>query len=103
MQCFFEKYQIKDEVIAAGVSGGADSLALALRLKECGKKVVALTVDHGLRKESAREAEYVAKLMKAQGIEHHILLWKGAKPTRGIEESAREARYQLLFDLLASC
>ena len=98
MQDFFEKYQIKDEVVAVGISGGADSLALALRLKECGKKVVALTVDHGLRKESAEEAEYVAKVMKEQGIEHHILQWKGVKPTHGVEESAREARYRLLFD-----
>ena len=64
MQDFFEKYQINDEMVAVGVSGGADSLALALRLKECGKKVVALTVDHGLRRESAEEAEYVAKVMK---------------------------------------
>ena len=98
MKQFFEKYQIKDKVIAAGVSGGADSLALALKLKECGKKVVALTVDHGLRKESAKEAAYVAKVMKKQGIEHHILQWKGIKPTHGVEESAREARYQLMFD-----
>ena len=98
MKQFFEKYQIKDKVIAVGVSGGADSLALALRLKECGKKVVALTVDHGLRKESAKEAAYVAEVMKEQGIEHHILQWEGVKPTHGVEESAREARYHLLFD-----
>ena len=53
MQDFFTKYQISnDEVIAVGVSGGADSLALALRLNEQGHKVIALTVDHGLRPEA---------------------------------------------------
>lgn len=96
MREFFSKYQIEDEVIAAGVSGGADSLALVLRLKDCGKKVVALTVDHGLRPESGAEAAYVAKLMQENGIEHHILVWEGDKPTSDIEAEARSARYNLL-------
>ena len=98
MQEFFEKYGIANETIAVGVSGGADSLALALQMQECGIKVVALTVDHGLRQESYSEAQYVADLMKSHQIEHHILSWKGAKPQTGIEEAAREARYNLLFD-----
>ncbi len=93
---FFKRYQIEDEVIAAGVSGGADSLALVLRLKDCGKKVVALTVDHQLRPESRTEAEYVAALMEKHGIEHHILTWEGEKPEHGVETAAREARYDLL-------
>lgn len=96
---FFNKHNIKENVIAVGVSGGADSLALALMLKDIGKDVVALTVDHCLRKESQKEAEYVASLMKKYGIEHHILRWSdGAKVTKSIEESARFARYNLMFD-----
>lgn len=86
--------------LAVAVSGGADSLALALMIndecKNLGIKLTALTVDHGLRKESADEAAYVAQLMKEHGIEHHILVWEGAKPVTGIEEAAREARYALL-------
>lgn len=82
------------------MSGGADSLALVLLLDELlrpqGKQVVALTVDHGLRSESKAEADYVAELMAKQGIEHHILVWEGSKPERGIEEAARVARYGLL-------
>lgn len=100
MDDFFKKYNINDEVIAAGVSGGADSLALIFRLEEWAKannrKVVALTVDHGLRVESGQEALYVADLMKQYGIEHHILVWEGSKPTKGIEAEARAVRYQLL-------
>ena len=86
--------------VAVGVSGGADSLALVLLLAELlGKKrIVALTVDHGLRKESFREANYVARLMNEYGIEHHILAWKGEKPTQGIEEAARIARYNLIYE-----
>ncbi len=102
MQRFFEKYQIDDKVVAAGVSGGADSLALVLRLHEwaggCGRRVVALTVDHGLRPESSREAQYVAEVMRGYGIEHHLLCWEGAKPVHGIEAAAREARYRLLAE-----
>ena len=96
---FFKKHKLSDDVVAVGVSGGADSLALALMLKDMGKKVVALTVDHCLRKESAKEAEYVANLMKKCDIEHHILRWEdGAKVKKSIEENARTARYGLMTD-----
>ena len=102
MEELFAKYQIKDEVVAVGVSGGADSLALVLQAAEelavFGRKVVALTVDHGLRPTSRREAEYVAGLMQKYGIEHHILTWTGKKPTTGIEEAARQARYALIAE-----
>ena len=97
---FLKKYNINDEVLAVGVSGGADSLALVLCLNEClkpvKKKVVALTVDHGLRPESGDEAMYVHQLMKKLKIEHHTLRWEGKKPKTGIEEAARKARYRLL-------
>ena len=100
MEELFAKYQIKDEVVAVGVSGGADSLALVLQAAEelavFGRKIVALTVDHGLRPTSRLEAEYVAGLMQKYGIEHHILTWTGKKPTTGIEEAARQARYALI-------
>lgn len=98
MKDFFLKYKFDNEIIAAGVSGGADSLALALQLKDCGKRVVALTVNHGLRSEAAEEAAYVAEVMAANGIEHHTLIWSGDKPSAGVEEAARQARYRLMFD-----
>lgn len=73
------------------MSGGADSLAMALMFKQefPDLRLVALTVDHGLRPTSRQEAEYVASVMKAHKIEHHILVWQGAKPLTGIEEKAR--------------
>ena len=95
---FFVKNNIADKKIAVGVSGGADSLALVLMLKEMLPEcnIVALTVDHGLRPSSNAEAMYVKKVMDDFGIEHHILYWEGEKPSVGIEESARIARYNLL-------
>lgn len=97
---FLADNHIEDKKIAVGVSGGSDSLALVMAAHEeltpLGWKLAALTVDHRLRPESAQEAEYVARTLKAAGIEHHILVWDEPKPQTGIEEAARKARYGLM-------
>ncbi len=86
--------------IAVGVSGGADSLALTLLADQWargrGGAVEALTVDHGLRPEAAREARMVATWLAARGIRHRVLVWEGSRPTRGLQAAARAARYRLL-------
>ena len=86
------------------VSGGPDSTALmvlaarwAKRLKPA-PKLVAVTVDHGLRPEAAREAAAVKRLAKKLGIAHRTLAWRGRKPKSGLQEAARIARYRLLAD-----
>ncbi len=61
-------------------------------------KLVAVTIDHGLRKESAKEARAVARLAKSLNVEHVTLRWKGRKPKTGIQEAARNARYRLLSE-----
>jgi tRNA(Ile)-lysidine synthase len=89
-------------VLAVAVSGGRDSLALALLAHEWARaregSVVALIVDHGLRAEAAREAEATRELLTHRGIEAVILRWSGAKPAHGVQEAARVARYDLLFE-----
>jgi tRNA(Ile)-lysidine synthase len=86
--------------LAVAVSGGADSLCLVLLadrwVRALGGTVTALTVDHGLRPESAAEAAQVAKWMAAEGIGHRVLEWVGPKPGSAVQSSAREARYGLL-------
>ncbi|WP_419800046.1 tRNA lysidine(34) synthetase TilS [Terasakiella sp.] len=88
------------ERFAVAVSGGADSLALcvlaATWAKEKGHRLVALSVDHGLRTASRQECDWVAEMLTAKGIEHHTLTWEGEKPTSGIQAAARKARYQLM-------
>ena len=85
--------------IVAAVSGGPDSLALLLMLHQLyGEAVIAITVDHGLRAESAEEARYVGAICAARGIPHHVLHWKGEKPVANIQAAARAARYALLRD-----
>jgi len=86
------------------VSGGPDSTALmwlAARWRDGlakPPKLVAVTVDHGLRKESAKEAKAVARLAKTLNVEHVTLRWSGRKPRTGIQEAARNARHRLLSE-----
>jgi tRNA(Ile)-lysidine synthase len=91
--------------LAVAVSGGSDSMALMLLARDWaqarGGRVFALTVDHGLRAESAAEARQVAARCAALGIDHATLRWEGPRPSSGIEAAAREARYRLLEDWCA--
>jgi tRNA(Ile)-lysidine synthase len=88
--------------LAVAVSGGADSLALCLLAQDWavsqGGGAVGLTVDHGLRPESGREARLVRGWLRARGIPHRILRWEGPKPESELQAAAREARYRLLLD-----
>jgi tRNA(Ile)-lysidine synthase len=87
------------------VSGGADSLALMYLLADWAKSrgkpaPQVLTVDHGLRSGSDKDAEKVAKQAKQAGLKAHVLVWKGAKPKSDVEAEAREARYRLMGEWL---
>ena len=86
--------------VAAGVSGGADSLALALLAdgwaRARGGLLTALTVNHGLRPDSLAEAVRVGEWLAARGIAHRIIDWTGAKPNTAIQARARAARHALL-------
>lgn len=89
-------------VLVLAVSGGPDSTALmvlAARWRAArgkGPKLVAVTIDHGLRRGARREAAAVAKLARKLKVAHRILRWNGAKPKTGLQQAAREARYRLL-------
>ncbi len=88
--------------LVLAISGGPDSVALmwlAARWRRAlihGPRLVAVTVDHGLRAESAREARQVKRLARSLDLPHHILRWTGAKPKTGLPAAARSARYRLL-------
>jgi len=88
--------------LAVAVSGGADSLCLMVLLKEwqtrqswAGRFDI-LCVDHGLRPESAAEADFVAASAKDLGLCCTVLRWSGPKPASNLQEEARLARYRLI-------
>lgn len=94
--------------LAVGVSGGPDSMALCFLLSRwlsgqaLSKKlsIHALTVDHGLRLESAKEAKQVRAWVKGwPGAVHKILTWDhgGEVVDSRIQEEARAARYGLMW------
>ena len=89
-------------VLVLAVSGGPDSTALLVLAAQwrdplkAKPQLVAVTVDHGLRKESKAEAAVVARLARKLDIAHRTSRWTGRKPTTGLQEAARIARYRLL-------
>lgn len=88
--------------LVLAVSGGPDSTALLLlAARWCAARgraprLLAVTVDHGLRREAAGEARAVKRLAHELGVDHRTVRWTGPKPATGIQEAARAARYRLL-------
>jgi tRNA(Ile)-lysidine synthase len=89
------------------VSGGPDSTALLVLAARWAKrrkrapKLIAVTIDHGLRAEAAREASSVKRLARHLGVPHRTMRWRGSKPKSGSQEAARVARYRLLAKVAA--
>jgi tRNA(Ile)-lysidine synthase len=91
--------------IALAVSGGPDSMALLVLVREWldligdrRPEITVLTVDHGLRPGSDRESEWVKSEAGKLGFAASIVTWTGVKPDRGVQEAARKARYDLLTE-----
>ena len=88
--------------IAIAVSGGLDSMVL-MKLANISKKINSknihiIVIDHNLREGSKEEALFVKEEASKLGLRSTILTWKGKKPTSKIQESARNERYNLLFN-----
>jgi len=98
-----------DEARARGillaVSGGPDSTALLHAAAALGSSipVSVATIDHGLRPAAAAEAEAVGQSARRLGLPHAILRWTGEKPTTGLQDAARRARYRLLATHATAC
>jgi tRNA(Ile)-lysidine synthase len=92
--------------LLAAISGGPDSTTLMYALARWSKppgrpRIVAVTVDHGLRPDSRAEADAVGVAARSCGLDHHLLTWS-PRPERVSQEAARRARYRLLDECAAA-
>jgi len=94
----FEKLEPNSKV-CIGVSGGADSLALAaaakLESKNFSIDLVAVIVDHGLQANSAEIAEFAKQQLIKLGFQDIFVGRASVHITDGLEASARRARYKV--------
>lgn len=93
-----------NSTVLVGVSGGADSMALAvaLLLESNAKqiRIIPVVVDHGLQSNSAEVATSVVAKLKNLGFEDVFSARAHVTMQDGIEASARRARYQVFQQAL---
>jgi tRNA(Ile)-lysidine synthase len=96
------KEGIVDKKISIAVSGGVDSMVLlhmlAKSASEFNNTIQILTVNHNLRENGIKDAEFVLNYADSQNLDCTILEWKHDGIFSNIQAQARKARYDLLAD-----
>ncbi|MDX9864992.1 MAG: tRNA lysidine(34) synthetase TilS [Anaerolineaceae bacterium] len=91
----------RDKPLVVGVSGGADSLCLLDVFYQLGYPLIVAHFDHGLRPESAQDAEQVRLEARARGLafvtDRQDVTALARAESFSIEEAARVARYGFLY------
>ena len=92
----------KNPYFAVGVSGGPDSMALAIFLNKFVKKykgkLIALIFDHSIRANSREESEYVKQLLKGLNIKAQIIRPSKKMIVKKNMNSARNNRFDGLVN-----
>ena len=92
-----KKHLPKDRKYVVGVSGGSDSVALALAMDAECYDFLAVVVDHQLQDDSEHFSEYARLLMSEYNIPCIIHKVDVNVTNTGVEDAARTARYEALF------
>ncbi|MFA4892874.1 MAG: tRNA lysidine(34) synthetase TilS [Brevundimonas sp.] len=89
-----------DHPLGLALSGGGDSIALlhvaAGWARANGRRLLALTVDHGLSPDSAAWTAFAEQAARDAGADWRGLTWRGLKPAAGLPAAARRARHALI-------
>jgi len=93
--------------VLVACSGGADSVALAAALAfeapRAGRRVGAVTVDHGLQPGSAEQAQRTAALLRSLRLDPVLVVPVTVGESGGPEGAARDARTAALRTAAADC
>ncbi len=108
---FMEKYRMikENDLVAAGVSGGADSVCMLHILwrlrRDMGFRLLAVHVDHGVRADSMADAVYVEGLCRELDVPFYLrkVDMNGYAEENGLslEEAGRLLRYRAFEEVLA--
>lgn len=105
-----EKYVMLSEAdkVLCGLSGGADSVAMALCLKEMGYDVIACHLNHMLRgAESDEDEAFCVRFCKNNDIKLYILRKNALEYSKctgeSLETAARNMRYQFFNETAKAC
>ncbi len=92
----------KNPYVAVAVSGGPDSMSLLFLINAFIKykkgKLMALIVDHRIRKDSTEEAKYISTYLDNNNINSQILTVNKNNVSKKNMNEARNNRYNLLTD-----
>ena len=96
------------EVIGVGFSGGSDSMALlhylAKKQEDFDIEIVAIHVDHGIRENSYKDADFAKEKAKELGVRFYKFRVDAPKIAKeknvSLETAARDARYEIFKTLL---
>ena len=89
---FCDRQDLLSESLSVAVSGGVDSMVLMHVLVELGYRPLVVTIDHGIRAESADEVRFVREEAERLGLKcltAQVTVNQGPN----LSERAREARY----------
>ena len=93
----------KNPHVGLSISGGPDSMALLLLIKEWIRrksgKITVFHFDHKMRKNSSKEAKWLKKCVSNLGIKFYLLKWKRDEELALSMKNAREARYEKILEL----
>ncbi len=108
MEAFIARHGLLEagQVVVVGVSGGADSVALAAALRLIGRYVLHIAhIHHGIRADADGDADFVAELAEKWQTPFHLERIDTPSLARaeriGIEEAARTGRYEALSAIAA--